>query len=122
MFLVSVRVLRAFAALLDVSAAPVVVKVSSGLGSLGHASDPEGPYADLNTLAYPASKAALNMLTLQWAQAYPRWRINAADPGCTATDFKATEALTSPLRRRIAPATRSRSPQQMLVVWRKLEP
>ena len=85
----SVRVLRAFAALLDASAAPVVVNVSSGLGSLGYASDPEGPYADLNMLAYPASKAALNMLTIQWAKAYPRWRINAADPGFTATDLNA---------------------------------
>ena len=82
-----VRVLRAFASLLDASAAPVVVNVSSGLGSLGYANDPQGPYADLNALAYPASKAALNMLTVQWAKAHPRWRINAADPGFTATDL-----------------------------------
>ena len=65
----SVRVLRAFAGPLDASAAPVVVNVSSGLGSLGFASDPEGAYADLNMLAYPVSKAAPNMLTLQWAKA-----------------------------------------------------
>jgi len=85
----SVRVMRVFAALLDASPAPVVVNVSSGLGSLGFASDPEGPYAALNMLAYPASKAALNMLTIQWAKAYPRWRINAADPGPTSTDLNA---------------------------------
>jgi len=67
----SVRVLRAFAALLDSSAAPVVVNAPSGLGSLGHASDTEGPYADLNMRAYPASKASLNMRKVQWAQGVP---------------------------------------------------
>jgi len=49
----AVRVMRVFTALLDASPAPVVVNVSSGLGSLGLASDPEGPYAALNMLAYP---------------------------------------------------------------------
>ena len=82
-----VRVLRAFTPLLDASSAPVVVNVSSGVGSLGYASDAAGPYAGLNLLAYPASKAALNMLTIQWAKAHPRWRVNSADPGFTATDF-----------------------------------
>jgi NAD(P)-dependent dehydrogenase (short-subunit alcohol dehydrogenase family) len=82
-----VRMLQAFNRLLDVSSCPVVVNVSSAVGSLAYASDPEGPYAELNLLAYPASKAALNMLTIQWAKAHPRWRVNAADPGFTATDF-----------------------------------
>lgn len=82
-----VRVLRAFTRLLDASPSPVVVNVSSGLGSLTYASDPDGPYPNSRSLAYPTSKAALNMLTVQWANAYPRWRINAADPGFTATQF-----------------------------------
>jgi NAD(P)-dependent dehydrogenase (short-subunit alcohol dehydrogenase family) len=82
-----VRVLHAFTRLLDASPAPVVVNVSSGLGSLTIASDPQGPYAELNLLAYPASKSALNMLTIQWAKAHPRWRVNCADPGFTATDL-----------------------------------
>ncbi len=38
-------------------------------------------------LAYPMSKAALNMLTLQYAKAYPRWRVNSVTPGLTATEF-----------------------------------
>jgi NAD(P)-dependent dehydrogenase (short-subunit alcohol dehydrogenase family) len=82
-----VRVLWAFTRLLDVSSCPVIVNVSSGVGSLAYAGDREGPYAELNLLAYPASKAALNMLTIQWAKAHPRWRVNSADPGFTATDF-----------------------------------
>lgn len=81
-----VRVMRAFTPLLEASA-PVVVNVSSSVGSLAYASDPQGSYAELNLLAYPASKAALNMLTIQWARAHPRWRVNSADPGFTATDL-----------------------------------
>jgi NAD(P)-dependent dehydrogenase (short-subunit alcohol dehydrogenase family) len=84
-----VRVLRAFTGLLDASAAPVVVNVSSGVGSLGYASDAAGPAADILLLAYPSSKAALNMLTVKWARAHPRWRVNAADPGFTSTDLNA---------------------------------
>jgi NAD(P)-dependent dehydrogenase (short-subunit alcohol dehydrogenase family) len=38
-------------------------------------------------LAYPMSKAALNMLTIQYARAFPRWRVNSATPGLTATEF-----------------------------------
>jgi NAD(P)-dependent dehydrogenase (short-subunit alcohol dehydrogenase family) len=82
-----VRVVLAFAPLLEESTSPVVVNVSSGVGSLTYASDPNRPYSDLNLLAYPTSKAALNMLTIQWAKAHPRWRVNSADPGFTATDL-----------------------------------
>ena len=82
-----VRVVRAFTPILEESTSPVVVNVSSGVGSLAYASDPNGPYSDLNLLAYPTSKAALNMLTIQWAKAHPRWRVNSADPGFTATDL-----------------------------------
>ena len=82
-----VRVVRTFTELLDASDCPVVVNVSSGLGSLTLSSDPEGPYRDINLLAYPTSKSALNMLTIQWAKAHPRWRVNSADPGFTATNL-----------------------------------
>jgi NAD(P)-dependent dehydrogenase (short-subunit alcohol dehydrogenase family) len=30
------------------------------------------------------------MLTVQYAKAYPRWRVNAVTPGLTATEFTAT--------------------------------
>jgi NAD(P)-dependent dehydrogenase (short-subunit alcohol dehydrogenase family) len=84
-----VRVLHAFLPLLEKSAAPVVVNVSSGLGSLGMASDPDGPWAGFNFPVYASSKAALNMLTVQYAAALPAMRINSVDPGYTATDFNA---------------------------------
>jgi NAD(P)-dependent dehydrogenase (short-subunit alcohol dehydrogenase family) len=38
-------------------------------------------------LAYPTSKAAVNMLTAQYAKALPEMRVNAVDPGYTATDL-----------------------------------
>lgn len=82
------RVLKAFTPLLEASAAPVVVDVSSAVGSLARNSDPGSPWV---MLAYPMSKAALNMLTLQYAKAYPRWRVNSVTPGLTATEFTASQ-------------------------------
>jgi NAD(P)-dependent dehydrogenase (short-subunit alcohol dehydrogenase family) len=82
-----VRVLHAFLPLLERSAAPVVVNVSSGLGSIANSADPESTYSALVVPAYFSSKAALNMLTTQYAKAFPRMRINSVDPGFTGTDF-----------------------------------
>ena len=82
-----VRVLHTFIPLLEASSAPVVVNVSSGVGSLGLASDPEGPWSDVNAPVYASSKAALNMLTIHYSAAFPRMRINSVDPGFTATDL-----------------------------------
>jgi NAD(P)-dependent dehydrogenase (short-subunit alcohol dehydrogenase family) len=82
-----VRVLHAFRPLLERSAAPVVVNVSSGLGSMTLATDPDSIASAFNPVVYGSSKAALNMLTVQYAKAYPGMRINCVDPGYTATDF-----------------------------------
>lgn len=82
-----VRVLHAFLPLLELSEAPVVVNVSSGLGSMAISTDPERFESTLIGLAYPSSKSAVNMLTLHYAKAYPAIRVNAVDPGYTATDL-----------------------------------
>jgi NAD(P)-dependent dehydrogenase (short-subunit alcohol dehydrogenase family) len=82
-----VRVLHAFIPLLEKSHAPVVVNVSSGVGSLSLASDPDSPLSEANYPVYASSKAALNMLTIRYAAAFPGMRINSVDPGFTATDF-----------------------------------
>jgi NAD(P)-dependent dehydrogenase (short-subunit alcohol dehydrogenase family) len=84
-----VRMLHAFLPLLERSSSPVLVNVSSGLGSLAQAADADAAYASLIVPAYRSSKAALNMLTLQWAAAFPAMRVNAVDPGYTATDLNA---------------------------------
>ncbi len=82
-----VRVSQAFIPLLKRSAAPVIVNVSSGLGSLTVTNDPNRNESRIISLAYCSSKSALNMLTNQYAKAYPDIRINAVDPGYTATDL-----------------------------------
>ncbi|POX56237.1 short-chain dehydrogenase [Streptomyces sp. Ru71] len=83
----TVRVTHAFLPLLRKSASPVVVNVSSGLASLTHVSDPAHPAAAYPGVAYPASKTAVNMITVQYAKAFPQMRINAVEPGFTATDL-----------------------------------
>jgi NAD(P)-dependent dehydrogenase (short-subunit alcohol dehydrogenase family) len=82
-----VRMTGAFLPLLERSAAPVIVNVSSGMGSFGVTTDPERLESTITALAYPSSKSALNMVTSMYAKAYPRIRINCVDPGYTATDF-----------------------------------
>lgn len=82
-----VRMMRAFLPLLRRSAAPRVVMVSSGMGSIAITSDPDRLESSLIGLPYPSSKTALNMITSQYAKALPEFRINAADPGYTATDL-----------------------------------
>jgi NAD(P)-dependent dehydrogenase (short-subunit alcohol dehydrogenase family) len=82
-----VRVTRAMLPLLDRSENPRVVMVSSGMGSMSVTTDPERLESGIVTLVYPSSKAALNMVTTQYAKALPRFRVNAVDPGYTATDL-----------------------------------
>jgi NAD(P)-dependent dehydrogenase (short-subunit alcohol dehydrogenase family) len=82
-----VRVTQAFVPLLERSANPVIVNVSSGMGSLTITSDPERLESTIVGLVYPMSKSAVNMLTTQYAKALPNMRVNAVDPGYTATDF-----------------------------------
>ncbi|MFJ9104741.1 SDR family NAD(P)-dependent oxidoreductase [Streptomyces sp. NPDC102405] len=82
-----VRMLHAFLPLLQRSAAPVVVNVSSGASLMRELADPNSPAHFYPDIAYPTSKAAVNMLTVQYSKAYPDVRINAVDPGFTATDL-----------------------------------
>jgi NAD(P)-dependent dehydrogenase (short-subunit alcohol dehydrogenase family) len=83
----TVRVLHAFLPLLQRSAAPVVVNVSSGLASLTRITTPGTPAYTYPGVAYPASKTAVNAITVQYAKAFPNMRINAVEPGFTKTDL-----------------------------------
>ncbi|ASO23142.1 NAD(P)-dependent dehydrogenase (short-subunit alcohol dehydrogenase family) [Actinoalloteichus hoggarensis] len=82
-----VRVMRSFLPLLRAAEQPRVVMVSSGMGSFGVAEDPRHAGIVPPQLGYPASKTALNMITVQYAHAMDDIRINAVDPGYTATDL-----------------------------------
>ncbi|TDQ54849.1 SDR family NAD(P)-dependent oxidoreductase [Actinorugispora endophytica] len=82
-----VRVTTAFLPLLRASDAPTVVNVSSGLGSVALTHDPERVESKVIAPVYAASKAAVTMLTTQYAKALGDVRFNAVDPGYTATDL-----------------------------------
>jgi len=82
-----VRMLHAFLPLLQGSAAPVVVNVSSGLSKTADLANPDGPVHFYQGVAYPASKTAVNTVTVQYAKAFPGIKINAVDPGYSATDL-----------------------------------
>jgi NAD(P)-dependent dehydrogenase (short-subunit alcohol dehydrogenase family) len=83
----AVRVTHGFLRLLRAAEHPRIVMVSSGMGSFAVFDDPQ--YADMvaPSIGYPVTKAALNMLTAQYARGLPEFRINAVDPGYTATDL-----------------------------------
>ena len=91
-----VRVTHAFLPLLLRSTAPVIVNLSSGLGSMARMTTPGTPAYSYPGVAYPASKAAVNMVTVQYAKAFPGIRVNAVEPGFTATDlnmFQGTQTV-----------------------------
>jgi NAD(P)-dependent dehydrogenase (short-subunit alcohol dehydrogenase family) len=82
-----VRVTQAALPLLQQSANPVVVNVSSALGSFWATHEPSRPASHFVSIAYGSSKAAVSMLTVQYAMAYPGIRVNAVEPGITATEL-----------------------------------
>ena len=87
-----IRVTHAFLPLLQAASCPRVVMVSSAGGSFTVVTDPEQPVATMHELAYSSSKAALNMVTLRYAQALPGIKFNVATPGEVANrTFAATD-------------------------------
>ena len=80
-----VRVTQAALPLLRESANPVVVNVSSALGSFTANHDPARPASSYPAIVYGASKAAVSMLTVQYARAVPEVKFNAVEPGYSRT-------------------------------------
>ena len=84
-----VAVTNAMLPLLRTAPAARIVNVSSGVGSLTWMLEPDSPLWRLVSVPYPASKAALNMVTLMYAKEL--WstpiKVNSANPGYCATDF-----------------------------------
>ena len=85
----SLEVTQAMLPLLRKSSAGRIVNVSSGLGSLTRNGDPAWRFANVKRAGYNASKAALNMMTVQLAAELQGTgiKVNSADPGFTATDL-----------------------------------
>lgn len=84
-----VSVTQAFMDLLQKSAQPRIVNVTSGMGSLTLHTDPTWKYYNNKGAIYHSSKAALNMYTIILAYELrdTSFKVNAVDPGFTATDF-----------------------------------
>ena len=82
-----VRATHAFLPLLHQSQAAVIVNVSSRLGAFGAMTDPDSFQYPYFVPVYGSSKSAVNMLTVQYAKALPQLRVNAIEPGLTATDL-----------------------------------
>jgi NAD(P)-dependent dehydrogenase (short-subunit alcohol dehydrogenase family) len=84
-----ISVTQTFLDMLRKSSEPRIVNVTSGLGSLTLHNDPTWKYYKVKAAVYNSSKAALNMYTI--ALAYELrdtpFKVNAVDPGFTATDF-----------------------------------
>jgi NAD(P)-dependent dehydrogenase (short-subunit alcohol dehydrogenase family) len=88
-FLGSVAVTQAMLPLLRKAPSASIVNVSSGLGSITKNGDPAWTHVAAKYLGYAASKAALNMFTVQLAYELrdTSIKVNSADPGYTATDL-----------------------------------
>jgi NAD(P)-dependent dehydrogenase (short-subunit alcohol dehydrogenase family) len=87
-----VRVTNTFLPMLEAAKNPRVVMVSSAGGAFSVVLDPDQPVSKLHELAYSSSKAALNMLTVRYAQGLPAIKFNAITPGETANHtFAATD-------------------------------
>jgi NAD(P)-dependent dehydrogenase (short-subunit alcohol dehydrogenase family) len=82
-----IRVTQVALPLLEKSDNPVVVNVSSALGSFWAVTNPERRQFHFPSIIYGSSKAAVSMLTVQYAKALPAIKFNAVEPGFTATDL-----------------------------------
>lgn len=84
-----IRVTQAFLELLKKSESPRISNITSGLGSLTLHSDPNWKYYNVKLASYVPSKAALNSYTIILAYELKDlpFKVNAIDPGYTATDF-----------------------------------
>lgn len=84
-----INVTQAFLELLKKSESPRISNITSGLGSLALHSDPNWKYYQVKPAAYGPSKTALNAYTIVLAYELKdsNFKVNAIDPGYTATDF-----------------------------------
>ena len=81
-----------------------VVNVSSGLGSITLATQPDSPTASFHVLGYNTSKAALNSMTVQFANELKDTpiKVNAICPGYCATDLNGHSGPRTPAQGAVA--------------------
>jgi NAD(P)-dependent dehydrogenase (short-subunit alcohol dehydrogenase family) len=94
-----IRVTQAALPLLEQSQNPVVVNVSSALGSFWAVTNPERRQFHFPSIIYGSSKAAVSMLTVQYAKTFPGIKFNAVEPGFTATDLTPFSGAGQPVEK-----------------------
>ena len=94
-----IRVTQAALPLLERSENPVVVNVSSALGSFWAVTNPERRQFHFPSIIYGSSKAAVSMLTVQYAKALPEIKFNAVEPGFTATELTPFSGAGQPVEK-----------------------
>lgn len=97
-FLGTLAVTQAMLPLLKQSKAGRIVNLSTTLGSLSVNGDPTSPYYEARLIGYNASKAALNMLTVQLAAELKNTPIvvNSVAPGYVQTDLTGGNGYMTP--------------------------
>ncbi|MDO6966816.1 SDR family oxidoreductase [Rhizobium alvei] len=97
-FIGTLCVTQAMLPLLRLSKAGRIVNLSTTLASLTVNGDPTSPYYEARLIGYNASKAALNMLTVQLAAELKNTQIvvNAVAPGYVRTDLTGGQGFMTP--------------------------
>ena len=88
-FIGTLAVTQAMLPLLRAAPGATIVNLSSSMGSLAENADPEAPYYSQRFIGYNASKAALNMLTIQLHEELQAEgiKVNSVSPGFVKTDL-----------------------------------
>ena len=94
-----IRVTQAALPLLAKSENPVVVNVSSALGSFWAVTNPDRRQFHFPSVVYGASKAAVSMMTVQYAKTHPEIKFNAVEPGFTATELTPFSGAGQPVEK-----------------------
>jgi NAD(P)-dependent dehydrogenase (short-subunit alcohol dehydrogenase family) len=94
-----IRVTQASLSLLAKSVNPVVVNVSSALGSFWAVTNPDRRQFHFPSVVYGASKAAVSMMTVQYAKTHPEIKFNAVEPGFTATELTPFSGAGQPVEK-----------------------
>lgn len=91
----TVSTVEHFIPLLRESENPRVIFVSSGLGSATMVHD---TLSNLELPAYSSSKAALQMIMLYYWRRFPRWKVNACNPGYRVSHSRCMRTIQEKLR------------------------
>ncbi|MTV82253.1 SDR family NAD(P)-dependent oxidoreductase [Lactobacillus sp. CRM56-3] len=88
-FFGSVDVTQTMVPLLKKAEHAQIINLSSNMGSLGLATDPNFPFYNMTSLGYAASKAAINFETVSFSKDLKEFGIavNSVNPGFTDTEF-----------------------------------